>query len=338
MTVVSPLKGPRKAAILLILLGEAVAAEIYRHLSDEEVQLITEELAYISHVTPDLAKQVIDEYNELTQTQEYLSAGGMQFATRLLVSAYGEERAKTLLDDVIRAQARSASKLDSLQKADPQQLAKFLESEHPQTIALVLGHMEARQASLLLMRLPEDIRADAVKRLSQLRQFSPEVAERVSTVLNRKLQSLGEQSRRTYAGFKSVADLMNRLDPTSAKDILATIERDEPKLALSIRNLMFTFEDLLGVPEVSLREFVANLDKRTLAMALKNASEDLKNHIFRTMSSRAVDMMKEDMDAMGAVRSRDVTKAQQDAVAVARKLEAEGKIILKSEGDDEFVL
>lgn len=254
------------------------------------------------------------------------------------MSAYGEGRAHELLDQVSTAQNAQASKLASLQKADPQQLAKFLEGEHPQTIALILGHMDARQASTLLTKLPEQVRSEAVKRLAQLRQFSPEMAEKVSVVLNRKLQSLGEQSRRTYAGFKSVADLMNRLDTASARSILESIEVSEPKLAVNIRNFMFTFEDFLSVPDASIRELVGSLDKKNLALALKGASEELREHIFRTMSSRAVDMLKEDIDSLGPVRSREVTKAQQEAVAIARQLESEGRIVLKTETDDEYLL
>ena len=146
------------------------------------------------------------------------------------------------------------------------------------------------------------------------------MAEKVSVVLNRRLLSLGEQSRKTYAGFKSVADVMNRLEPMAAKTILETIEHDDPKTAISIRNLMFTFEDLLGVADVYVREWVGSMDKKTLAVALKGASPDLKNHIFRAMSSRAVDMLKEDMEVLGPVRSKEVTQAQQEAVALLRKL------------------
>ncbi len=148
----------------------------------------------------------------------------------------------------------SADKLDSLQKADPQQLAKFIEGEHPQTIALILAHVDARQASVLLMRFAEELRAESIKRLAQLRQFSPEMAERVSLVLHKRLEALGEQSRRAYAGLRGVADLMNRLDLKTGKTILEAIEKEDPKLALSIRNLMFTFEDLLTVPEAGIRE------------------------------------------------------------------------------------
>lgn len=335
---IASLPGLRKAAILLVALGEEAASSLYKTFGDRELQQITQEIAELEFIEPELAERVLREYHQLMLTQEYLAQGGTEYATRLLVKAFGDEGAKNLLDQVSRAQEMSASKLDSLQKADPQQLAKFLESEHPQTIALILAHLDARQGSSLLMRLPEKTRAEAVKRLANLRQFSPEMAQKVSVVLHRKLQALGEQSRRAYAGFKGVAELLNRLDPAACKVILENIEVDDSKLAMSIRNLMFTFEDLISVPESGIRELLAHLDKKVLATALKGAPEQLRNHIFKTMSSRAVEMMKEDMDVLGPVRSRDVTKAQQECVAVARQLESQGKLTLKTEGEDEYVV
>jgi flagellar motor switch protein FliG len=155
--------------------------------------------------------------------------------------------------------------------------------------------------------------------------------------LHKRLEALGEQSRRAYAGLRGVADVMNRLEISTAKTILEGIEKEDPKLALSIRNLMFTFEDLMTVPEAGIRELLGQMDKKTLATALRGASEELKNYIFKSMSSRAVEMLKEDMEVLGPVKSRDVQKAQIEAVAVARKLEAEGKISLSQEGDDEYV-
>ncbi len=270
-------------------------------------------------------------------TGDYLAQGGTDYARKLLVKAFGEEGAQELLLQVSRTEERSAGKLDSLRKADPQQLAKFIEGEHPQTIALILAHLDSKQASALLMRLPEELRAEAIKRLAQLRQFSPEMAQRVSLVLHKRLEALGEQSRRAYAGLRGVADLMNRLDLMTGKSILEAIEKEDPKLALSIRNLMFTFEDLLTVPETGIRELLGQMDKKTLATALRGASEELRNYIFKSMSSRAVEMLKEDMEVLGPVKSRDINKAQLEAVAVARKLEAEGKITLTPEGDDEYV-
>lgn len=330
--------GIRKAAILLVLLGEEVASLIFRNLNDSELQRVTQEISDVGVVDPAEATAVLHEYHQMAVTQEYIAAGGTEYAERLLVKTLGEDGARNMLQAVTRAQELSASKLDSLQKADPQQLAKFLQGEHPQTIALIMAHLDPKQASALLMKLNEETRAAAVKRLAELRQFSPEMAQKVSVVLHRRLQALGEQSRRAYAGFKGVADLLNRMDPASGKVILELIERDDVSLAMSIRNLMFTFDDLLGVPETGIRELLGQLDKKTLAQALKGASNQLRDYFFKSMSSRAVDMLKEDMESLGPVRSKNVVKAQQECVAIARRLESEGKVQLKQENEDELVV
>jgi len=329
--------GLRKAAILMVILGEDAASQVYRHLPPAEVERISGEIATLRSVDAETALSVLEEFERLAMTGDYIAQGGKEYANKLLVKAFGEEGARELLRQVSLGEEVSAQRLDSLRKADPQQLAKFIEGEHPQTIALILAHLEAKQASTLLMRLPEELRAEAVKRLAQLRQFSPEMAQRVALVLHKRLEALGEQSRRAYAGLRGVADLMNRLDLSIAKTILEGIEKEDPKLALSIRNLMFTFEDLLTVPEAGIRELLGQMDKKTLATALRGASDELKNYIFKSMSSRAVEMLKEDMEVLGPVKSREIHKAQLEAVAVARKLEAEGKLSLTPETEDEFV-
>lgn len=332
------LPGVRKAAILLVLLGEDAASRIYRNLPERDLEHLTQEIAEINYIDPQTALEVLQEYHRLTVTQDYLAVGGTDYAQKLLVKAFGEDVARQLLSQVSHSAEASVTKLDSLNKADPQQLAKFLEIEHPQTIALILAHMDAKQASVLLMKLPETLRAETIKRMAQLRQFSPDIAQKISMSLHKRLEALGEQHRRGYAGVQGVADLLNRLDPVSSKSILEAVEREDPNVALGIRNLMFTFQDLMGVPEAGIREILAGLDKKTLAMALRGANEELKNYIFKSMSSRAVEMLKEDMEVLGPVRSRDVMKAQQEAVSIARKLEAEGKISLGAESEDEYVL
>jgi flagellar motor switch protein FliG len=332
-----PPSGLRKAAILLVILGEDAASQIYRNLPPADVEQITREIAALNAVDAETVLAILEEFERLVIAGDYLAQGGKDYANKLLIKAFGEEGAKELLRQVSLTAEMSAGKLDSLRKADPQQLAKFIEGEHPQTVALILAHLEAKQASTLVMRLPEELRAEAIKRLAQLRQFSPEMAERVSLVLHKRLEALGEQSRRAYAGLRGVADVMNRLEINTAKTILEGIEKEDPKLAISIRNLMFTFEDLLTVPEAGIRELLGQLDKKTLATALRGASEELKSYIFKSMSSRAVEMLKEDMDVLGPVRSKEIQKAQMEAVAVARKLEAEGKIVLTPEEDDEYV-
>jgi len=332
------LSGVRKAAILLVLLGEDAASRVYRNLPERDLEDLTQEIAELDYIDPQTALTVLQEYHRLTVTQDYVAVGGADYAQKLLIKAFGQDTARTLLSQISVAIERNATRLDSLRKADPVQLAKFLEIEHPQTIALILAHLDPKQASVLLLKLPENMRADTLKRMAQLRQFSPEIAQRVSMSLHKRLQALGEQHRRTYAGLQGVADLINRLDPVSAKQILEAIETDDPNIALGIRNLMFTFQDLMGVPEAGIRELLGQLEKKTLAIALRGAPEELRNYIFKCMSTRAADMLKEDMEVLGPLRAREVMRAQQEAVAIARKLEAEGKISLGSEGEDEYVL
>jgi flagellar motor switch protein FliG len=334
----APLSGTRKAAVLISLLADEAAAMILRNLPEEDLQRITEEIAALRSVPFNVTLEVLEEFQQIMVAQDFIAMGGQDVATRLLIKAFGENGAKSMVQRLSRADEQNSLRVDSLKKANPQQLARFLVGEHSQTKALILGHLDAKQASALLMKLEPEVRADCVRRLANMGQFSPDVAAKVSAVLNRRLRTVGDSGKRTESGFRGVAELMNRLDPIAAREILENIEKDEPKLAVSIRDLMFTFDDFLEVPEQELRELMNLTDKRTLMIALKGASEDLRSHFYRTMSSRAMELMKEDSDVMGPVRSKDVAKAQTEIVMIARKLESEGKIVLKSEGEDEYVL
>jgi len=329
--------GAQKAAILLAVVGEEAATAILRNLPERDAQRIAEELIDLRNVAPELANAILAECYKAAIGDEF-GLGGSEYAKQILLRAYGDEAGRTLLKRVARLR-EAPGNFDWLAKSDPDMLARFIDKEHPQTIALVLAHLEPKQGCAVLLKLPEQLRADTLKRLASLKQFSPQMAQKVSTVLQEKLQAVGEQSHQSYAGLKGVADLMNSMHAPTAASILETIEHDEPNLAVNIRKLMFTFEDLISIPEASLRDWLAALDKKVLATALRGASEEVKNHIFRSMSSRAVEMLKEDMESLGPVRSRDITKAQEEAIAVARKLEAEGKLILKDDGggSDEYV-
>jgi flagellar motor switch protein FliG len=332
----SGLSGARKAAILLTVLGEESAAIVLRNLNEDELQRVVDELANLGTIPAELSLQIIEEYRQMTESQDCLAPGGLDLARRLLVKALGEVEAESIMQRMNKP--RQFNPQESLQRADPQKLAKFLEGEHPQTIALILGQLGDRQASALLMSLPIETRAESVKRLANLRRFSPEMAQKVSMILSQRMKAVGEQGKRAYSGFQSVADIMNCIDTTVAKEILEDIENEEPVLASGIRDLMFTFEDLLQVGESEIRELSGAIDKRVLATALKGTSEDLKNHFFRTMSTRAVEMLKEDVESLGPVRSKEVVKAQTEIVVIARQLEAEGRIVLKGVANDEYVV
>ena len=270
------MSGLRKAAVLLVAVGEDLAKELLRVLPESDVQRLTEELADLRGITPDLATEVMEEFWELLETQNFKVHGGLDYASRLLVDTFGKTRADDLLMLVRRSQEAAQGNLAKLQRTDPQQLGKLLDSEHPQTIALVLAHLDPLRASMVLDNLSEEHKVVAIQRLAEMRQFSPEMAQKVAHILHRRLESMGDTARRSYSGFKAVADLLNRLNAEEAKKILDMIEEAQPELALSIRNLMFTFEDLLTVPPASIREIVSGIDKRVLALALRGANDDLR--------------------------------------------------------------
>jgi flagellar motor switch protein FliG len=331
------MSGVRKAAVLLVAVGEELAKDILRALPEVDVQRLTEELADLRGVTPESTAEILEEFWGLLETQNFMVHGGLDYASRLLVDTFGKERADDLLMLVRRSQEAAQGNLAKLQRTDPQQLGKLLDTEHPQTIALVLAHLDPRRASLVLDNLSEEHKVVSVQRLAEMRQFSPEMAQKVAHILHRRLESVGDNARKSYSGFKAVADLLNRLNAEEAKKILEAIEDGQPELALSIRNLMFTFEDLVTVPAASIREIVSGVDKRQLAMALRGANDELRAQVFKAMSSRAVEMLKEDMEVLGPVRSREVAQAQQEILNLARRLEAEGKVILKLETGDEML-
>ncbi len=331
------LSGIRKAAVLLVAVGEELAKEILRALPEVDVQRLTEELADLRGITPELSAEILEEFWQLLETQNFMIHGGLDYASRLLIDTFGKQRADDLLMLVRRSQEEAHGNLAKLQRTDPQQLGKLLDSEHPQTIALVLAHLDPKRASMVLDNLSEDHKVVSVQRLAEMRQFSPEMAQKVAHILHRRLESVGDTGRKSYSGFRAVADLLNRLNAEESKRILETIEDGQPELALSIRNLMFTFEDLITVPAATIREIVSGVDKRQLALALRGANEELRAQIFKSMSSRAVEMLKEDMEVLGPVRSREVAQAQQEILNLARRLEAEGKVVLKLETGDEML-
>ena len=332
-----PVAGIRKAAILTVLLGDEASAGVFRYLQEDEVQEISREISRLGKIDPEVADTVLDEFHRMTTAQTLVARGGAEFAKRLLIKAFGGDASKKLLDRLNISLQNTLVGFDSLQKADPAQLSKFIASEQPQTIALVLAHLNSSQAAALLSSLPAPLRADIVMRMAGLEQISPEIISKITTILEQKLRSLGDFNRESYGGIRAVAELINRMETKSAASILEKIENENPALALSIRNLMFVFDDVMLIDDQGMREIIQRIDKKTLTIALKGCSEELKVQFFRNMSSRAVGMLKEDMDVLGPVKVRDVEASQQQIVAVIRKLDEDGIINLKGGGGDEYV-
>ena len=330
--------GIRKAAILCLSLGEEAASALLTHLEEEEVQKLSKELAILPKIKPEVSDGIVEEFHQILVAKNYVSAGGVDYAKRLLVKSFGMETAKRLMDKILHALEAPAS-FEALQKADPLQISKLFQSEQPQTIAVVLAHLDSVTASNVLRHLPESQRGQIALRLANLNNVSQDVVKRIAHVLNQKLSSVsGGMSRTSIGGIRAVADICNRLDRETMRVMLEQIETTSPALALEIRNLMVTFEDALLVDDLGIREIMQRVDKKILGLALKGTMTELQERFFSNMSSRAVEMMKEEMDFMGQVKMKDVTAAQREVVEVLRELDEQGVINLSgSEEADEYV-
>jgi flagellar motor switch protein FliG len=330
--------GLRKAAMLLIVLGEQTSAELLQQLSEEDVQKVSREVARVTAISQEQAEAVLNEFNQISTAGDYVARGGVEFARKLLTRAFSPDQARRLLERLTKALGAEATSFDAIQNADPQQLAKFIHNEHPQTIALVLSHLNTSQAAALLTSLPAGLRADVAQRMASLDQISPDIILKIAGVIGQKLKALGEFSRESYGGVRAVAEILNRLDSSSSRDILDNIERQDTTLAQTIRHLMFVFEDLLLIDPLGLKEILAKVDRKVLTVALKGTSEQLRNQILSCMSQRGADMLREDMEALGPVKIKDVEAAQQQIIAVVRQLESEGVVSLKGAVGEQYVV
>ncbi len=328
------LSGPAKAAIFCVAIGEDVASEIFRFLEEDEVQQISRELTNLHRIPSDTAEDVIEEFHQLLLAQSYVASGGLDYAKRLLIKTYGPEVAKRLLDKITRSLEATAG-FEALQKVDPQQLSKLFQNEHPQTVALVLAHLDASTAAATLEYVPEPQRVDIALRMSNLQAISQDVIRRVSMVVDQKLKSVGDYSRQAVGGVRSVAEICNRLDREVSRKMLEEIETTNADLALEIRNLMVTFDDLLLVDDQGIREILQRVDKQALTLALKGTMPELQNRFFGNMSAKAVELMKEEMDYLGQVKVKDVSNAQREVVDVLRELDEKGVVNLSGAGGED---
>lgn len=327
------LTGHQKAAILMVTLGEKLGAEILKQLNEDEVKLVSKAIARLDKVTPDQTEAVLEEF--CTATMGYAGRGGVEYAKRVLSNAFGTEGAKRIAQQ-LPSDNRPNKEIESLQKADPEQLGRFLSAEHPQTIAMILSHLTPQQAAVLVERLPAELRADVIVRMAELDSVSPDVVARISIVIADKMRSFGEMRTRLQGGPRAVAEILNRMDSTVSEEILNTIQDHQP-LADAIRHFMFVFEDLLLLDSNGLKELLAKIDRKLLVIALKGTSDRLRDHMMTCMSSRAAEMLREDMEAAGPVKIRDVEAAQYQILTVVQQLEGDGLLNRKGGGGDEYV-
>ncbi|MBI4889764.1 MAG: flagellar motor switch protein FliG [Acidobacteria bacterium] len=330
--------GQQKAAVLLVTLGEELSGEVLKHLDEDEVAQLGKEVARIPSITSEDAEAILNEFYQMSMAQDYVLKGGLEYARRMLISAFGQEHGKKILDRLVKLLGHETASFDALQKADPQQLAKFIHSEHPQTIALILSHLGSSQAAGLLFSLPAEMRADVALRMASLDQISPDIISKIAGIIGQKLKALGELSRESYGGVRAVAEMFNRLDSTTSKEILDKIENEDPNLVETIRHLMFVFEDLLLIDQGGIKECLGRVDRKILTVALKGTSDQLKSHFLQCMSQRGAEMLREDMDALGPVKIKEVEAAQQQIISIVRQLEAEGVLSLKGTVGEQYVV
>ncbi len=333
---IGDLNGVQKAAILLITLGPEKAANVFKHLKEDEIEQLTLEIANTRSVSQSLKEEVLDEFYEVCLAQQYIAEGGIGYAKDLLEKALGNDKAMEVIGKLTASlQVRP---FEFIRKIDASQILNFIQEEHPQTIALILSYLSTGQASTIIAQLPQDKQADVAKRIAQMDRTSPDVIKEVERVLERKLSSLANQDYTLAGGVDAIVEILNTVDRGTEKHIMETLEIDEPELADEIRKKMFVFEDILTLDDRSIQRVLREVDNNELAVALKSANEDVQNAIFNNLSKRLATMIREDMDFMGPVRMKDVEEAQQKIVNIIRKLEDSGEIVTARGGGDELVV
>lgn len=326
----------QKAAIIMMVLGAEYSGDVLKFLKEEQVEQLTVEVARLERVTPEQREGVILEFHELALAQDFIAEGGVENARAVLQSAFGDERAKEMLDKVVAAM--QIVPFEFLKKADPAQVLSFIQDEHPQTIALVLSYMPVNGAAVILSKLPAELRGDVASRIASMEQTPPEVIRRVEQVLEKKLSSMLSQEMQIAGGPKALVDLLNRVDRSTERLIMDALSESSPELADTIKNMMFVFEDIVQLDDRAIQQIMREVEIKELATALKGVNPEVQDKIFRNMSERAVAMLKEDMEFMGPVRLKVVEEAQQKIVAVIRRLEEAGEVVVGRSGEEEVLI
>ncbi len=330
------LDGIQKAAILLITLGPEKASNIFKHLKEDEIEQLTLEIANTRSVSPAQKEGVLNEFYEVCLAQQYIAEGGIGYAKDLLQKALGSDKAQEVLGKLTASlQVRP---FEFIRKTEASQILNFIQDEHPQTIALILSYLSPQQAAGIIGALTPDKQTDVAKRIAMMDRTSPDVIKEVENILEQKLASLVSQDYTIVGGVDSVVEVLNTVDRGTEKHIMENLEIEEPELADEIRKKMFVFEDILMLDDRSIQRVLREVENSELAVALKNANEEVQNAIFNNMSTRLVDMIKEDMEYMGPVRLKDVEEAQQKIVNVIRKLEDSAEIVISRGGGDEIIV
>lgn len=331
------LTGIQKSALLFITLGPEASADILKRLPETEIQKITYEIANISTVTSEQRHSILQEFLEMNKAKDYLLEGGLDYAKELLSKALGPQRAGEILNKV--AEASQLNRPFAIaRKADAQQILNIINYEHPQTIALILCYLQVEKAAQIISELPEEIQSEVALRIATMNTTSPDVIREIEKVLDDKLSTIVKTETTVLGGIDTLVGILNQVDRTTEKNITESLQEQDYELAEKIKSCMFVFEDILTLDDVAIQRILRDVETKELALALKGASEEVANVIYKNQSKRAAASLKEDIEYLGPVRLTDVEKAQQQIVAVIRRLEDAQEIIISRGGEDAFIM
>jgi len=324
------LGGRKKAAILLACLGPENASRVLNCLREGEVDKLTLDISGLSTVEPNMKAAIFDEFHQMAQAKQFVTQGGIDYAKDLLEKSFGSERAFEILNRL--QSSLQEVPFQFLRKADPAQISSFIQDEHPQTISLILAHLDPTVSAVILSALPQTVQADVIMRIATMDRTAPEIVREVERVLERKMAAVFSQGFTFAGGVKEVAEILNRVERTTEKTIMSDLEERDPELADEIGRLMFTFDDIVYVDDSGIQKTLREVDSKDLALALKSSNEEVSEKILRNMSERAREMIKEEIEFMGPTRLRNVEEAQQKIVAVIRRLEEAGDLVISGRG------
>lgn len=326
----------QKAAILLIALGPESSSQIFKYLREEEIDKLTLEIANQRKVPQEQKDKILTEFHQMLMAKDYISSGGLDYAREILEKALGTEKAVSIINRL--TSSLQIRPFDFARKTDPAQLLNFIQNEHPQTIALIMSYLQPEQSGVILSSLPPDRQVDVAKRIATMDRTSPDVLKDVERILERKLSSLVTQDFTTAGGVDAIVEVLNRVDRTTERTIIENLEIHDPELAEEIKRRMFVFEDIVLLDDRSLQLVLREIESKDLALSLKASSSEVGEKIYKNMSKRAADMLREEIEYMGPVRIRDVEEAQQKIVNVIRRLEESGEIIVARGKGDEIIV
>lgn len=320
----------------MIGLGPERSAQVMKHFNDEEIEQLTLEIANIRKIPNEQREQIFEEFYQLYMANEYIAKGGIDYAKEVLEKALGNQKALDIINRL--TSSLQVRPFDFVRKADPTQLLSYIQGEHPQTMALIMAYLDSEQSAVILSSLPAELQSEVARRIAILDRTSPEIIKEIEGVLEKKFSNLVIHDFSTAGGVQAIVQILNRVDRSTEKTILETLEIQDPDLAEDIKKLMFIFEDIIHLDDRSVQQVLREVDQKDLALSLKGSSEEVKNKVKKNMSKRAAELIEEELEFMGPVRLRDVEEAQQRIVGVIRRLEESGEIIISRGGGDELIV